>query len=141
MWSPRVHLGVEYVPIRPRFTLRSLMIVVAAVGLILSLVAYEQRLKGWARYHEAKYLEHITLVSPQAGSRGLMYKSMLLDGTWSVLHQKTPQAEWHEQRKWEYHRAIVQTNFLLIATLVGSVSLWLVGKVAFGRLQRVHRER
>ena len=118
------------------------MIVVAAVGLILSLVAYEQRLKGWAKISRGEVIWSTLRRYPaQAGSRGLMYKSMLLDGTWSVLHHKTPQAEWHERKKWEYHRAIVQTNFLLIATLVCSVSLWLVGKVALGRLQRVHRER
>ncbi len=142
MWVPRVYARVEWHCIRPRFTVRSLMIVVAVAGLILALVAYEQRLTTRARYHQIKYLEYITPVSPQARAQGIItYRSMLLDGTWSAPHLKTPQAEWHEQKKWEYHHTIVRTNFLVLATLIGSVSLWLVGKVAFGRSQRVHRKR
>src|SRR2546430_24534 len=54
MWLPRVSLGVEWINIpvlrslrqryrRPRFTVRSLTIVVAVAGLILSLVAYDSR--------------------------------------------------------------------------------------------------
>jgi hypothetical protein len=147
MWLPQVSLGVEWfnIPVlrplrqryrRPRFTVGSLMIVVAIAGLILSLVAYEQRLRGWAIYHEAKYFEHITPVSPQARASGLMYRSKLLDGTWSVMHYKTPQAEWHEQMKWGYQRAIIHTNFLL-ATLVGSVFLCLFGKVVLTKFHRV----
>jgi hypothetical protein len=139
MWLPRVYVRVEWHCVRPRFTVRSLMIVVAVAGLILTLVAHEQRLTTWARYHEIKYLEYITPISLQAGAQGLIYRSKLLDGTWSVQHHKTPHAEWHEQKKWEYHHAIVKTNFLVIAILVGSVSLWLVSKVAFGRSQRVQR--
>jgi hypothetical protein len=139
MWLPRVYIGVEWHCIRPRFTVRSLMVVVAAAGLILALVAYEQRLTTQARYHEIKYLEYITPVSLPA--RGIIHKAMLLDGTWSVPHHKTPQAEWHERKKWGYHRAIVQTNFLVIATLVGSICLWFVGKIGFGRSQRVRRDR
>ena len=141
MWLPRVYVRVEWHCIRPRFTVRSLMIVVAVAGLILALVAYEQRLTTWARYHEKKYLEYIAPVSSQAGAQGPIYRSKLLDGTWSVQHHQTPQADWHEQKKWEYHHAIVKTNFLVIAILVGSVSLWLVSKVAFGRSQRVQRGR
>jgi hypothetical protein len=142
MWVPRVYAKVEWHCIRFRFTVRSLMIVVAVAGLILALVAYEQRLRTRARYHQIKYLEYVTPVSPQARAQGVItYRSMLLDGSWSVPHLKTPQAEWHDQKKWEYHHAIVRTNFLVLASLIGSVSLWLVGKVAFGRSQRVHRKR
>jgi len=65
-----------------------------------------------------------------------MYKSRLLDGTWTVLHHKTPQAEWHEQKKWEYHRAIVQTNFFLLASLAGSVFLWLVCRAFLTKIRR-----
>ncbi len=142
MWFARVHLGEQLNHFRPRFTVRSLMVVVAVAGLISSVTAYEQRLKGRARYHEARYLEHITPITPTSRIPGVpAYSARLLDGTWTVRQTKTPEAEWHEQKKWEYHHAIVWTNFLLIAALVGSVSLWLVGKLAFGWLQLVHRER
>ncbi len=141
MWLPRVYVRVKWHDIRLRFTLRSLMIGVAVASLISALVAYEQRLTARARYHEIKYLESIAPVSPQAQAQGLItYRSVLLDGTWSAPHLKTPQAEWHERKKWGYHRAIVQTNFLVIATLIGSLTLWLVGKVVFGRSRRVNRE-
>jgi predicted benzoate:H+ symporter BenE len=136
MWSAWGHLGERYTHFRPRFNVRSLMIVVAVASLILSLVAYEQQLKGWARYHEARYLEHISPISAQTGSRGLMYKSRLLDGTWTVLHHKTPQAEWHEQKKWEYHTAIVRTNFFLLASLAGSVFLLLFCKAVLTKIRR-----
>jgi hypothetical protein len=71
MWVPRVYARVEWHCIRPRFTVRSLMIVVAVAGLILALVAYEQRLTTRARYHQIKYLEYITPVSPQARAQGI----------------------------------------------------------------------
>jgi hypothetical protein len=102
------------------------MIVVAVASLISALVAYECRMKGRARYHETKYLELITPISPQARSRGgIEYRSKLVDGTWSVPHYKTPDAEWHEQRKWEYLMEIERTHLILVAAIAGSVSLWL----------------
>jgi hypothetical protein len=103
------------------------MIVVAVAGLILSVAAYEQRLKGWARYHEARYLEHITPTAPgTAIPGGIVYRARLIDGTWTVLHTKTPLAEWHDDQKWGYKRRIDQINFMLVASIAGSVIVWLV---------------
>lgn len=134
MWFSRVHPGVQLHRFRPRFTVRSLMVMVAVAGLISSLVAYEQRLKSWASYHEARYLEQITPITPT--THPVQYRARLLDGTWTVPHEKTPLAEWHEQKKWEYHRKIVQTNLFLLASLPGSVFLWLVCRAVLTKIRR-----
>jgi hypothetical protein len=112
------------------------MIVVAVAGLISALVAYECHLMARARYHETKYLELIIPVSPQAGSRGIMYRSKLLDGTWSLLHYQTPEAEWHEQRKWGYRMAIERTNVIVVAAIAGSVFLWLACRTLLIKIRR-----
>jgi len=146
MRLPRVVLGVGWVDIpvfhflrqrfrRPRFTVRSLMIVVVVVSLISTVVAYEERLKRRVLYHESMYFEHINVVSPQTRAPRIMVK--MRDGTWSLPHQKTPQAEWHEQMKWEYQGAIIRTNQLLLAVLVGSAILYLIGRRALKWLHPV----
>jgi hypothetical protein len=119
MWFARVHLGEQLNRFRPRFTVRSLMVVVAVAGLISSLAAYEQRLKGWARYHEARYLEHITPITPTSSiPGGLVHSARLLDGTWTVRHRKTPLAEWHDHEKWGYKARIDQIN---IASMMAAI--------------------
>jgi hypothetical protein len=127
MWFARVHLGEQLNRFGPRFTVRSLMVVVAVAGLISSLAAYEQRLTSWARYHEARYLEHITPITPPSSiPGGLVHRARLLDGTWSVPHTKTPLAEWHNSLKWGYKRRIDLTNLLLLASIGGLAIIWLV---------------
>jgi hypothetical protein len=127
----------KYTHIRPRFTVRSLMIVVAVASLILSVAAYEQRLKGWARYHEARYLEQITPIAPATSiPGGLVYRARLLDGTWTVPHTKTPLAEWHDHEKWGYKARIDQANFLLLASIAGLVFLWLVCRAFLTKIRR-----
>jgi len=101
------------------------MVMVAVAGLISSLVAYEQRLKSWASYHEARYLEHITPITPTAL---VAYRARLIDGTWTVPHEKTPLAEWHHQMSWRYKMRIDRTNILLVASFAGLVSFWVVGR-------------
>jgi hypothetical protein len=129
MWSTWGSLAERYSHIRPRFTVRSLMIVVAVASLILSLAAYEQRLKGLASYHEARYLEQITPYTPTTPSSsvpgGVVHRSRLIDGTWTVLHTKTSLAEWHERQKWGYMMRISRINFLLFASIAGLVIVWL----------------
>jgi hypothetical protein len=136
MWSAWGRLAERYTHIRPRFTVRSLMIVMAVASLILSLAAYEQRLKGLASYHEARYLEQITpitLTTPSSSlPEGVAHRSRLLDGTWTVLHTKTSLAEWHEGQKWGYMRRISQINFLLLASLTGLVIVWLILRKIIG---------
>jgi hypothetical protein len=115
------------------------MIVVAMACLILSLVAYEQRLKGWARYHEARYLEQITPTTPTSSvPGGLVYRARLLDGTWTVLHAKTPLADWHDHQKWGYQRRIDRTNLLLLASFAGFAFLWRVRSVLSTKIRPGH---
>src|SRR6516162_6070291 len=99
----------------PRMTTRRWMVAVAVASLILSVAAYEQRLNGWARYHEARYLEHITpTASPASAPGGIVYRARLLDGSWTALHTKTTLAEWHDHMKWGYKARIDRINFLLV---------------------------
>src|SRR5262245_33471346 len=134
--TAKVELREQYTCFRPRFTLRSLMIVVAVACLILSLVAYEKRLKGWARYHEARYLEQITPTTRTPSvPGGLTCRARLLDGTWTVLHTKTPLAGRHDHQKWGYKRRIDQTNLLLLASFAGFAFLWLVRRVLWTRIR------
>jgi hypothetical protein len=116
------------------------MIVVAVAGLILSLATYEQRLKSLASYHEARYLEQITPITPTTPASsvpgGVAHRSRLLDGTWTVLHTKTSLAEWHESQKWGYMMMISQINFLLFASIAGLVILWLVLRISSTKIRR-----
>jgi hypothetical protein len=113
------------------------MIMVAVASLILSLSAYEQRLKSLASYHEARYLEQITPITPTTPvPGGVAHRSRLLDGTWTVLHTKTSLAEWHEDQKWGYMVRISQINFLLLASIPGLIILWLVLRISSAKIRR-----
>jgi hypothetical protein len=140
MRSALGRLPERYSHIRPRFTVRSLMIVVAVVSLILSLAAYEQRLKNLAIYHEARYLEQITpftpTTPPSSVPGGKVHRSRLLDGTWTVVHTKTPLAEWHEGQKWGYMTRINNFHLLLLASIAGLVIVWLVCKAFSTKIRR-----
>lgn len=140
MGSAWGRLAGRYTRIRPRFTVRSLMIVVAVASLILSLAAYEQRLKSQAIYHEARYLEQITPITPTTPSSsvpgGVAHRSRLIDGTWTVPHTKTSLAEWHERQKWGYMMRISQINFLLLASIAGLVIVWLVLRTISTKIRR-----
>ncbi len=147
MRLPRVRFSVEWVHIpplrpllgqrftRPRISVRSLLIVVAVAALILSLVAYERRLRGLEAYHEAKCWEHI--VSAQPGTSANSRK--LPDGTWSPPYLMTPQAQWHMQMKETYRDAIIRTNQLVVVLLLISVFLGIAGKVVLTQLRKVRR--
>jgi hypothetical protein len=116
------------------------MIVVVIASLILSLAAYEQRLKSLASYHEARYLEQITpitLTTPSSSvPGGVAHRSRLLDGTWTVWHTKTSLAEWHEGQKWGYMMRISKINFLLLASIAGLVIVWLVLRAFSTKIRR-----
>ena len=139
-----VHHREQLNRFRPRFTVRSLMVVVAVAGLISSVAVYQQRLKGWARYHEARYLEQISPITQTSSIPGGMVQSIrLLDGTWTVPHTKTPLAEWHDHEKWEYKVRINQINFLLrasifllLASYAGMVIVWLVRRAFSTKIRR-----
>jgi hypothetical protein len=116
------------------------MIVVVIASLILSLAAYEQRLKGLASYHEARYLEQITPITPTTPSSsvpgGVAHRARLLDGTWTVPHTKTPLAEWHDHEKWGYKARIDRTNFLLLASIAGLGFVWRLRRAFSTKIRR-----
>ncbi len=109
------------------------MIAVALMGLILTFVAHEQRLRHRAVYHEGMYFERVTPVTAQTPRPGA-WKIKMRDGSWSAPHLKTPEAEWHQQMKEEYQGAIIRSNQLLIALLVGTAFLCLISKAVWTRL-------
>jgi len=163
MRMPRLRFSVEWVDIpprwvsipplrpliairftRPRFTVRSLMIVVAVTGLMMSLVVYERRLKAQSAFHDSLYWEQITPVSPGTKGPGPIMVTKMPDGTLSPPYRMTAQAEWHMRMRHEYQGAIIRTNQLLIILLLISVCLWIAGKVVLSRIPSVrcgHQER
>jgi hypothetical protein len=60
----------------------------------------------------------------------------MLDGTWTVLHNKTRLAEWHDDQKWGYQRRIDKTNLLLLASFAGLVIVWLVLRAFSTKIRR-----
>jgi hypothetical protein len=85
---------------------------------ILSLIAYKQRLLGHIDDREAKYWEQFNWV-PAGTWTTETWSTRMPDGTMSSPYQKSPQAEWHEQKKWEYQGAVMHINRLLLAVVVG----------------------
>lgn len=100
---------------RPRFSVRWLMLVVAIIGLVMSLVAYRGRLQGRAAYHRAQMAEHGTPI-PTAPSLppGILVARDPETGTMTA-YRMTPQAQWHARMASEYTGSAARLGVLITA--------------------------
>src|SRR3954447_4024956 len=117
---------------RPRFSVRWLMLVVAIVGLVMSLVVYRGRLQIRAAYHRAQMAEHSTPILAAAPSPppGTLVVKDPETGTMTA-YRLTPQAQWHARMASEYTGSAARLGLLITAVLILSGVLAIV--IAFRR--------
>src|SRR4051812_40397171 len=103
---------------RPRFSVRRLMLVVAIVGLVMSLVAYRARLQGRAAYHRAQMAEQSTPIpaAPSLPPGTLVVKAP--ETGIRTAYRMTPQAQWHARMASKYPGSAARLGLLVTAVLI-----------------------
>jgi Ca2+/H+ antiporter len=108
-------------PHQLRFTVRSLMLVVALVGLVMSLVVYRERLWRRAEYHQAQIAEHSTRIpASPSPPPGTLVVNDPETGTMTA-YRMTPQVEWHARMASQYSGSAYRIGLLIAAVLLISV--------------------
>lgn len=107
------------------------MLVVAIVGLVMSLVVYRGRLQGRAAYHRAQMAEH-SIPIPAAPSLppGTLVVKDPETGTMTA-YRMTPQVQWHARMASEYTGSAARLGLLITAVLIVSGILAII--IAFRR--------
>ncbi|SIO59268.1 hypothetical protein SAMN05444166_5985 [Singulisphaera sp. GP187] len=110
---------------RLRFTVRWLMIVVAFIGLVMSLVTYREQLRRQAAYHKVQIAVHApqTPASPSPPPGTLVVTSPETGAV--TAYRMTPQAEWHARKESEYSGSAARVSVLitLLTSLISLISV------------------
>lgn len=116
---------------RLRFTVKGLMIVVAFVGLVMSLVVYRERLRGRAAYHMVQIAEHNTQIPASPSTPPGTFQVTNPETGTVTAYRMTPQTEWHLRMASRYSGSAARIGLLIAAVPLISI-LWSVAR-AFRR--------